>query len=156
MTSHIENRVGPDCQDAGAQVNFASVLANHEINGSPTDGRPLAAGNVQINEKETSSVIIQTDETLETYKILGTLLTTWSNEVQTAKANEEECMLKCRKYEEDINKLRKDFKMLHKIATKCRKESKLKEENLTKEINRMKARYMEVLQQLDQKLDILA
>lgn len=150
--------------DAEVQVNFASTMTNCD-NATQCGNQPDNANNslshksssfVQTDEKETSHAFIQTDETAETYKVLASLLETWAHEVQAAKANEEESIVRCRRYEEEINKLQVKFKTLHKIATKCRKESKLKEETLNKEIDNLKMQHMKVLQELTAKLDLLA
>lgn len=153
-----------ESNDAEVQVNFTSTMTNrdnatqcgNQLDSSNNSLSHKSSSFVQTDEKETSHAFIQTDETAETYKVLASLLETWAHEVQTAKANEEESVSRCRRYEEEINKLQVKFKTLHKIATKCRKESKLKEETLNKEIDNLKMQHMKVLQELNAKLDLLA
>ncbi|CAL8143188.1 unnamed protein product [Orchesella dallaii] len=151
----------PQLQDAAVQVDFAISVESKD--GETQHGRLTNSSSrdvssilVQTDDKAISNAVIQTDETLETYKILAQLLESWSTEVQIAKSNEEEMTLKCRESEEELHKFRKQFKLLQKVATKCRKESKRREEAFKKQIDDMKTRYMEVLQQLDEKLEIVA
>ncbi|ODM99223.1 hypothetical protein Ocin01_07442 [Orchesella cincta] len=154
---------GLELQDAAVQVNLSCVVTSKDgetqldrLVNSNSSQRDVSSIVTQTDVKAISNAVIQTDETLETYKILAQLLESWSTEVQIAKANEEEMTLKCRESEEELHKFRKQFKLLQKVATKCRKESKRREEAFKKQIAEMKTRYMEVLQQLNEKLEIVA
>lgn len=149
--------------DASIQVNFVGSMGTSSDNTPQPDPqvnciippKDTSSILVQTDELSTSNAVIQTEETLETYKILGQLLASWSSEIQVAKAKEEESDLKCREFEQELNKLRKQFKLLQKVATTCRKESKRREEVFKQEIDELKARHVEVLQKLDQKLNVL-
>lgn len=157
-----------ETQSQGVQVNFAAVLASSqetekqpttEINDHTTavDSQPRTSNvNSHVEEKETSSVIVQTDETLETYKILASLIDNWSREVNASKQRAEFAEGKTRAAEEEVKGLNKKFKHLQKLAVNCRKEWKKQEDNLRTANTQMKAHYVEMLQHLNDKLDVAA
>lgn len=171
-TSFIVNPVtetgdGKEFKEEGVQVNFANVLANTQDDTDAAVRAPpatathssrtsnISSTSTEVSSKETSSVIVQTEETLETYKILASLIDSWAQEVSICKQRAELAEGKSQAAEEELKLLNKKFKQLQKMALTCRKEWKKQEESLKAENYQMKAHYLEMLKKLNEKLALV-
>lgn len=147
----------PEMKEEAIQVNFAAVLASTHPDAvdfhTQTKTSPSNSGFGE--EKETSSVLVQTDETLDTYKTLAALIDSWSREVTVCKQRADFAESKSSAAEEELKTLNGKFIQLQKATKLCRKQWKKQEENLRSTNAKMKAHYMEVMHHLDDKLAIV-
>lgn len=143
-TSHQEFK------EEGVQVNLAALLASSEEIEKRSKGN--GEGSTLLEEKETSSVIVQTDETLETYKILAALIDNWSREATACKRRAEFAETKTKTAEEDLKALNLKFQQLQKATHACRKQWKKQEERLRATNAHLKAHYVDIMKKLDEQL----
>jgi len=144
-------------KEESVQVNYAAVMANSNHNGQgdgEVEVKKISLSSVS-EEKETSSVVCQTDETLETYKILASLIDSWAGEVASSKQKAEHADQRSQSAEDELKKLKKQFKQMEKMAVSCRKAWKKQEESLKQKNSDMKAHYVEMLKTLNNKLEVI-
>jgi hypothetical protein len=148
-------------KDEAIQVNFASVMANMNKDGQgdqlPTGVQETAlkkpSGSSTLNEeKEVSSVIVQTDETLETYKILASLIDSWVAEVGASKQRAEVAESRSNRVEDELQKLEKKFKNLQKAAYVLNKDYKRQQDEWKQKHSSLKSHHAYVLQKLHEQL----
>jgi len=143
-----ETQNDKEFKEESIQVNFAAVMANKNGQGDNTDGRHSTL----LEEKEVSSVIVQTDETLETYKILASLIDSWVTEVAASKKRAEAAETRSANFQKDLLKLTTNYKELQEATKTLHQDLHVKQECMRKKYEGMKTKYIETLAKLHEKV----
>jgi uncharacterized protein HemX len=144
--------------EGGTQVNFAEVMALHEALNEAVrkagEGAGVRRESVNLNGSgaEVSSVESQTDETLETYKILAKLIEQWVSEVEDSTMRAERAEDQVKVLTHQISELHRSFQNLRRVATECRKEWRRREAALTKKHDETKAHYRTLMSNVWRKI----
>ena len=101
-----------------------------------------------FSEKETSSVVIQTEETLETFNMLGDLIQGWAKEVKQSQ-------LRAERAEKQAYTIAEKYIKLEKALKALKKDSKEKEIYLRQKSEEQRLQFLNVLSKVSSKLDVV-
>lgn len=111
------------------------------------DSVPSRSVTGTFSERETSSVVIQTDETLETFNMLGDLIQGWAQEVKQSH-------LRAERAEQQAYAVAEKYLRLDKSLKALKKDSKEKEILLNQKCEEQRLKFLSILSKVASKLDI--
>ena len=101
-----------------------------------------------FSERETSSVIIQTEETLETFNMLGDLIQGWAQEVKQSQ-------LRAERAEKQAYSIAEKYVKLEKAVKTLKKDFREKEMIWRQKNEEQRLKFLSVLSKVSSKLDVV-
>jgi len=119
-----------------------------------TDGAPVPTENVK-RPPASETVETQTDETMETFRILGSLIESWVAEVTEAEERATKSEAEVAELTQGLRLLKAKFRMLKKLVMLCRKEWGNRETLLLQRCNTSEERLYNFLVSLGENFAVL-
>lgn len=98
-----------------------------------------------IKSRRSDSVEVQTDETMETFRILGTLIESWVAEVGESEERARKAEAEAAELTKGLTILKKNFKKLSKLVILCRREWRNRESIIVERCNLAEERFRKFL-----------